>query len=172
MKKLFFILLCIFCTQNIIAQKQITLEDIWSKGTFRAKSINEIRSMKNGEDYCVLTPSGIEKYQYKTGKKTDTIMNFTSLDFGQKSKKNMVVDYNFSQDEKKILIAVNPEYIYRYSFYADYYIYEIETKAFYPLNVDGKQRLADFSPDGKKVSWIRDNNLFITDISTSERKVT
>lgn len=171
MKKLFFILLCIFCTQNIIAQKQITLEDIWSKGTFRAKSINEIRSMKNGEDYCVLTPSGIEKYQYKTGKKTDTIMNFTSLDFGQKSKKNMVVDYNFSQDEKKILIAVNPEYIYRYSFYADYYIYEVETKAFYPLSVDGKQRLADFSPDGKKVSWIRDNNLFITDISTSERKV-
>ena len=44
-------------------------------------------------------------------------MNFTSLDFGQKSKKNMVVDYNFSQDEKKILIAVNPEYIYRHRVY-------------------------------------------------------
>ncbi len=169
MKKLIVILVCIFCTVNTFAQKKITLEDIWSKGTFKAKSINEIRSMKNGEDYCVLTPKGIDKYEYKSGKKIDTIVDFAHLDFGNKGKKNTVVDYNFSKDEKKILLAVNPEYIYRYSFVASYFVYEVETKAFYPLNNDGKQRLADFSPDGTKVSWIRGNNLFITDITDTNR---
>lgn len=165
MKKLTTILFCILCTVTAFAQNKITLEDIWSKGTFKAKTINEIRSMKNGEDYCVLTSKGIDKYEYKTGKKIDTILNFSNLNFGNKGKKNIVVDYNFSKDEKKILLAVNPEYIYRYSFNASYYVYEVDTKAFYPLNRDGKQRLADFSPDGKKVSWIRDNNLYITDIT-------
>lgn len=126
--------------------------------------------MTNGDNYCVLTPKGIELYEYKTGKKLDTIVDFTLLDFGN-SKKNVVVDYIFSKDEKKILLAVNPEYVYRYSYYADYYIFEIETKNFYPLSTQGKQRLADFSPDGKHISWIRDNNLFITDLSTPERQV-
>lgn len=172
MKKFFLILLCILCTQNIFAQKQITLEDIWSKGTFRAKNINEIRSMKDGEHYCILRSKGIDKYEYKTGKKKDTIMDFTSLNFGNEGR-NTVVDYQFSQDEKKILIAVNPEYLYRHSFFADYYIYEIDTKNFYPIgDNEGKQRLADFSPDGNKVSWIRNNNLYITDISSPERKTT
>jgi dipeptidyl-peptidase-4 len=165
MKKLTTILFCILCTVTAFAQNKITLEDIWSKGTFKAKSINEIRSMKNGDNYCVLTSKGIDKYEYKTGKKIDTILNFSNLDFGNKGKKNVVVDYNFSKDEKKILLAVNPEYIYRYSFNASYYVYEVDTKAFYSLNRDGKERLADFSPDGKKVSWIRDNNLYITDIT-------
>ncbi|MFA6199760.1 MAG: alpha/beta fold hydrolase [Bacteroidales bacterium] len=169
MKKFIVILLCIFCTVNAFAQNKITLDDIWVKGTFKAKSINEIRSMKNGEDYCVLTPKGIDKYEYKSGKKIETILDFKLLDFGNKGKKNTVVDYNFSKDEKKILLAVNPEYIYRYSFVASYFVYEVETKAFYPLNNDGKQRLADFSPDGTKVSWIRGNNLFITDITDTNR---
>lgn len=168
MKKIILIFLCIFCTMNGFAQNKITLENIWSKGTFKQKSINEIRSMKNGEDYCVLTPKGIDKYQYKTGKKVETIVDFSQLDFGN-LEKHAVIDYNFSKDEKKILLAVNPEFIYRYSFYADYYIFEVETKTFFPLNTDGKERLADFSPDGEKVSWIRDNNLFITDISDSTR---
>ncbi|MCK9163132.1 MAG: DPP IV N-terminal domain-containing protein [Bacteroidales bacterium] len=170
MKKLILISLCLFSTLTGFTQKNITLEDIWAKGTFRQKSINEIRSMKNGEDYCILTSTGIDRYQYKTGQKIDSIVLFSNLDFGN-TNKNKISAYNFSKDEKKILLAADPEFIYRHSFVANYYIYEIETKTLYPLSTSGKQRLADFSPDGNKVSWIRDNNLFITDISTPNREV-
>ena len=151
-------------------QKNITLENIWTKGTFREKSIKEIRSMENGDDYCILTPNSIERYEYKTGEKKDTIIEFSKLNFGNENK-NKVFAYNFSKDEKKILLAADPEFIYRHSFVANYYIYEIGTKALYPLSTTGKQRLADFSPDGNKISWIRDNNLFITDISTPNKDV-
>ena len=49
--------------------KKITLEDIWSRATFRPSGISSIRSMQDGEHYCVLTRTGIEKYSYKTGEK-------------------------------------------------------------------------------------------------------
>ncbi|MBP1629259.1 MAG: Dipeptidyl-peptidase [Bacteroidetes bacterium] len=172
MKKFIISILCIICTLNTIAQKSITLEDIWAKGTFRAKGINEIRSMNNGENYCVLTPNGIDKYEYKTGTKVGQIVDFTKLIFDN-GEKNMVSDYNFSSDEKQVLLAVNPELIYRSSFLADYYIYEIETAKFYPLSKNGKQRLAEFSPNGKKISFVRDNNIFIYDIaSNTESQIT
>ena len=104
MKKFIVILLCIFCTVNAFAQNKITLDDIWVKGTFKAKSINEIRSMKNGEDYCVLTSKGIDKYEYKSGKKIETIIDFKLLDFRNKGKKNTVVDYNFSKMKRKYFL--------------------------------------------------------------------
>jgi len=172
MKKLLFVaLLLTLFNVTSFSQNKITLEDIWVKGTFRAKSINEIRSMEDGEHYCILTSKGIDKYQYKDGQKVERIIDFALLNFGTTGQNHSVFDYNFSKDEKKIIIAVNPEFIYRYSFVADYYIYELETKSFYPLDNGNKQRLADFSPDGNKVSWIRDNNLYITDISSSNKEV-
>ncbi|HHT02956.1 MAG TPA: S9 family peptidase [Bacteroidales bacterium] len=170
MKNLIVICLCLFSTLTGFTQKNITLENIWAKGTFREKSIKEIRSMKNGDEYCILTPEGIDRYQYETGKKKDVIVQFSDLNFGNENK-NKIFAYNFSKDEKKILLAADPEFIYRHSFVANYYIYEIETKVLYPLSRDGKQRLADFSPDGNKISWIRDNNLFITDISSPNKEV-
>lgn len=171
MKRLILISVCLACAFTGFTQKSISLEDIWAKGTFRLKSINEIRSMNNGDDYCILTLEGIDRYEYKTGKRVETIIRFSDLDFGNNSK-NRVFDYNFSNDEKKILLATNPEFIYRHSFLANYYIYELETKTLYPLNKDGKQRLADFSPDANSVSWIRDNNIFITDISSINKDIT
>ncbi|MBP6429030.1 MAG: S9 family peptidase [Bacteroidales bacterium] len=170
MKNLIVIFLCLISTLTGFTQKNITLEDIWVKGTFRQKSIKEIRSMKNGDQYCILTPSGIERYDYKTGEKTDTIVDFSTLKFDNQNK-NKIFAYTFSKDEKKILLAADPEFIYRHSFVANYYIYEIETKILYQLSTTGKQRLADFSPDGNKISWIRDNNLFITDISSPNKDV-
>ena len=127
MKRLILISVCLACAFTGFTQKSISLEDIWAKGTFRLKSINEIRSMNNGDDYCILTLEGIDRYEYKTGKRVETIIRFSDLDFGNNSK-NRVFDYNFSNDEKKILLATDPEFIYRHSFLANYYIYELETK--------------------------------------------
>lgn len=168
MKRYIFSILCIACTFSAIAQKQITLEDIWSKPTFRAKGINEIRSMNDGENYCVLTKNSIDKYNYTSKEKIGEILDFSKLDFLNNEGKNRVTDYVFSSNEKKILLSVNPEFIYRHSYSADYYIYDLETKEFFLVSKEGKQRLAEFSPDGEKVAFVRDNNLFIVDLSSKE----
>lgn len=170
MKKILTLTLCVLLGYTSFAQKQITLEDIWAKPTFRAKGINEIRSMNNGENYCVLTKESIEKYNYTSKDKIGDILEFSQLNFGNDNEKNIVADYNFSQDEKKILLSLNPEYIYRHSYLADYYIYNIETKELFPLSKNGKQRLAEFSPNGEMVAFVRDNNIFVVDLKTKVEK--
>lgn len=146
---------------SVFAQ-EITLEDIWAKGTFRSKSIDEIRSMKNGENYCILKRECIEKYAYSTGKKTEEIVSFSDLKF--KTENEYVFDYQFNQDESKLLLATNPQFIYRRSYLANYYIYDVKTKQLTSVNKD-KVRLAEFAPDGSKVAYVKDNNLFMLSLS-------
>ena len=161
MKKTSILMAALLLCCSVFAQ-EITLEDIWAKGTFRSKSIDEIRSMKNGENYCILKREGIEKYAYSTGKKIEQIVSFSDLKF--KTENEYVFDYRFNQDESKLLLATNPEFIYRRSYLANYYIYDIKTKQLASVNED-KVRLAEFAPDGSKVAYVKANNLFMLSIS-------
>lgn len=161
MKKTSILMAALLLCCSVFAQ-EITLEDIWAKGTFRSKSIDEIRSMKNGENYCILKREGIEKYAYSTGKKIDQIVSFSDLKF--KTENEYVFDYRFNQDESKLLLATNPEFIYRRSYLANYYIYDIKTKQLASVNKD-KVRLAEFAPDGSKVAYVKANNLFMLSLS-------
>jgi dipeptidyl-peptidase-4 len=147
------------------AQKNITLEDIWTKGTFRANYLYEVRSMSNGQSYCVLTAEAIDKYDYQSGKKVGSIVEFAALGFDAKSQR--ITDYSFCSDETKLLLAVNPQYIYRHSYLADYYIYDLKTKAVKKLYQD-PVRLAEFSPLGDKVAFVKDNNIYIADLATEK----
>ena len=62
MKRLLAVAMTMAVLGGVVAQtKTITLEDIWSKGTFRPNGISSVRSMHDGEHYCVLNRSGIEK---------------------------------------------------------------------------------------------------------------
>ena len=161
MKKTSILMAVLLLCCSVFAQ-EITLEDIWAKGTFRSKSIDEIRSMKNGENYCILKREGIEKYAYSTGKKIEQIVSFSDLKF--KTENEYVFDYRFNQDESKLLLATNPEFIYRRSYLANYYIYDIKTKQLASVNKD-KVRLAEFAPDGSKVAYVKANNLFMLSLS-------
>lgn len=161
MKKTSILMAALLLCCSVFAQ-EITLEDIWAKGTFRSKSIDEIRSMKNGENYCILKREGIEKYAYSTGKKIEQIVSFSDLKF--KTENEYVFDYRFNQDESKLLLATNPEFIYRRSYLANYYIYDIKTKQLASVNND-KVRLAEFAPDGSKVAYVKANNLFMLSLS-------
>lgn len=170
MKKILVLALCFMTLGFAQAQKQITLEDIWSQNTFNYKTIDDIRSMKNGQQYCVLTRKSIDKYSYKTGKKEGEIINFSQLNFPNAGKKNYVYDYSFSEDEQQVLLVVNPEFIYRRSFVADYYIYDLGSKTLYPLTDGRKVRLAAFSPDGKKVAWTYQNNIYVSFLDQKDSK--
>lgn len=161
----------IFGCTYIIAQKNITLEDIWLNGTFSAKGISEIRSMNDGEHYCILKQTGIEKYAYKTGKKVEDVCLFNSSNNGNDGKPMPRIEsYTFDSNEKQILLSSDFEPIYRHSGISNYYIYNIENKTFELISHNGKQRLTTFSPDGTMVAFVRNNNIYIMDLATKEEK--
>lgn len=154
------------------ASKTFTLEDLMKKRIFSAASVDGLKSMNDGLHYTILSEDyqKLEKYSYKTGEKTATLLDLA--DFGDTGIQ-MIIDYEFSADEKRILIQSDYEPLYRRSFKADYYIFDTDLKKFTPLSANGKQQLATFSPDGNLVAFVRDNNLFIADPARgTETKIT
>ncbi len=155
---------------NIFAQqpqKEITLEDIYVNSKFSEKTVKGIRSMNDGEHFTTLEESRkIVKYSYKTGELVDILFNTIEANF-------KIEAYEFSSDESKILLAVNAEYIYRRSYTADYYIYNILNQKLQRLSENGRQKYAHFSPNAFKVGFVRDNNIFIKDLElNTEKKIT
>ncbi len=149
--------------------KNITLEDIWTKGTFRAKGIGAIRSMADGEHYCTMSRTGIAKYKYATGEKLEDVCLFNTPEMNKKAASLPPMEsYEFSADEQKILLSCGFEPLYRHSGVSDYYIYDVQDKTFTKISMGGKQRLTTLSPDGTKVAFVRDNNLYWMDLSTLE----
>lgn len=152
------------------AQTQnITLEDIWTKRTFSPRGIGSTRSMADGEHYMSMTRTGIGKYSFATGEKVADICLFSTPDSRLKAKPLPPFQgYQMSADEQKILLSAEFEPIYRHSGVSTYYLYDMRTQQFTLLTAGGKQRLTTFSPDGSKVAFVRDNNLYWMDLASLE----
>lgn len=162
---LFLLLVFNSSTQAQNGSKTFTLNDLMKKGIFRSSGINEIRSMKDGLSYTTLSDdyTYITLYSYSTG---DSIKKIVDVKNANIEGLQRIVDYEFSDDETSILIQSDYVPIYRRSFKADFFIYNVKDRTYKLLSKNGKQQLATFSPDGQKIAFVRDNNLFITDIQT------
>lgn len=180
MKKLFLsISILVLAGLPATAQKSISLEDVWKKGIFRAEFSPGFYSMKDGEHYIdyaekgMVTEPAYVVCEYKTGNQTSVLFKMSELIPEGQTKAVEMENYQLSPDETKMVVMTESERIYRYSYKATHYIYDLKTKKMFPLSTNGKQRLAQFSPDGKKVAFVRDNNIFVVDLETrKESQVT
>lgn len=154
-------------TISVYSQKNLTLEEIWS-GAFRTKGMDELHSLKKTNQYTVLNfdrntrTMQIDLYDFATLSKVKTLID--SKDFSELN--NGIDSYSFDSSEKKILIANNSESIYRHSFTANYYIFDLETKKLKEV-VDFKIQEPTFSPDGNKIVYAFENNLYIKDLNNN-----
>jgi len=140
--------------------KNITLEDVITKRTFAAKSISSITTSKNGEFYTTLDKGSIIRYRYQTGTVVDTLVHAKDLE----AYDLRINNYEFSPDETKILFYVNAQSIYRRSYVADNYVWDISGKNLLKVSPEGMEQLATFSPDGQKVAFVKNNNLYVSDL--------
>lgn len=158
---------------NGLAQsdKKITLEDIFVKGTFKASSVNELRTMNDGENYTMLENNAkIVKYSYKSGKEVAVVFDITKV---REAPIKSFASYQFSNDETKILLTTDTKQIYRRSFTASYYVWNMVTEELSPLSDKGAQQAPVFSNDGEKIAFVRNNNIFIKNLKFgSESQIT
>ncbi|MGC6432258.1 MAG: S9 family peptidase [Jejuia sp.] len=164
----FSLCICLFITISIVAQnKQITLKDIWSGG-FRVERMDVLHSMKNGQQYSVLNfdranrTTSIDIYDYKTLKKVKTLVSSADI-----LELNYFTDYRFSKDEQKVLLATEEASIYRRSSLGYYFVYDRITQSVTKVS-DEKIQEPTFSPDGSKVAYGFENNLFVKDLLSGE----
>lgn len=151
----------IFCSISIVVSmsffsQQITLDKIYS-GYYRGKGISGISSLKNGENYAVIEPGGIARYSYKTTRKDGNIVegNFQS--------------YIFNEDESKILLLKDSQPIYRHSFLGKYEVRDLKSGHTILINDGNYVQEPTFSPDGSKVAFIVDNNLYYQDLVSGKK---
>lgn len=151
---------------------ELTNELIWYSSEFSTEYVSGVRSMNDGLHYTSLeyteeNGSEIVKYAYATGEKVATLATSKTI-FNEVETR--FDDYEFSPDESKILIKTEEESIYRRSTKAHYFVYLIAKNRAFPLadRNKGKQRLATFSPAGDMIAFVRDNNIFMTDINYRE----
>ena len=121
-------LLVLFATFSVLGQQKITIESIYS-GAFRAKGMDDLQALKNTNQYTVLNfdrasrSSQIDLYDFATLKKVATL-----IDSKDHKALEGIDSYTFSSDEKTILIANNSDQIFRHSFVASFFLYDIASK--------------------------------------------
>lgn len=143
--------------------QKITLEDIWVTYKFYSGGIDDIVSMKDGDNYSMLVQGdSILRYSYRTGKKNGDIFSLSQVPESE-SKPKDINNYSFNNTEDKIMFSSDHEAVYRHSYKAFYYIWDLKLKKLYPLS-ENRQQLALMSPDGKKAAYVIDNNIYIKDI--------
>ena len=171
MKKLSIFVILFFCLLTAGAQK-VTLENV-ARRTYRAEGIWGVKPMLDGEHYTQMSADGtkIVKYSFRTGKEVGTVFDVaTARDCSIRS----FDGYIMSPDEKLILIQTDTKPIYRRSFTATYYIYNVRNNKMEPLSDNGPQQVPLFSPDGNQIAFVRDNNIYLVKLlfGNSESQVT
>ena len=152
--------------------QQLSLSDVLS-GKYSPQSVSGVRPMADGESYSCLSPDGsrIERRSFRTGEVMETLFNASEA---RGAAVQRVGGYTLSPDEKNILIETNRQQIYRRSYTATHYIYNIKNKTLTPLSQGGPQECPKFSPDGNQIAFVRDNNLFLVKLlfNNAESQIT
>ena len=145
-------------TTGINAQPTMTLKDI-VEGEYAQQVAPIMHSLNDGIHYISANPEKtmIIKYAYKSGLPTDTLFNVSTA---RECTFDFFDGYSLSDNEQQLLIYTDSESIYRHSFKAKYYTFEIRRNLVKPLT-EGLVQSALFSPNGRMVAFVRANNIFL-----------
>lgn len=141
--------------------KSVSLKEI-TDGIFRQKTaVGEMRSLPDGEHYTAMNDARnmIVKYSYRTGKAVDTLFNATTARECEFTKFD---GYTISSTGHHILVWRETEPIYRRSYKAAVYDYDVRRNYVKPIT-DSKEKvmIPTFSPDGRMCAFVKDNNIWI-----------
>lgn len=156
-------LVALCCSSNTMAEN-LTADDFCDVKLYAVPGVKAMTPLADGASYAAISDDGnaIEVFSYKTGEKTSTLFDVNTVKGDVKIKK--FDGYQMSANEKKILLWTSSKQIYRYSFWGEYYVYDIARGTMKRVSDKGAQRGAVISHDGRFVAFQRDNNIFISNL--------
>lgn len=164
MKYLVFLPVVFFSLFVNAQNKEVTLEDIWKKGTFRSDYVRGFHSMQDGEHYTEIEKGTLLKKSFATGKKVSEFNFYKDLSYN--NKKLNISSFKFNDAENKMLIFTESEKIYRHSSLYKVYVYDLNSKEL-SLVSDEKVLHATFSPDSEKVAFVKGNDLYYLNLKNN-----
>jgi dipeptidyl-peptidase-4 len=163
MKKIYISFICLAFVSYVQAQtgnKSLLLQDIVEK-KYAPAHVEEICSMPDGEYYTVLSPDkkAVLKYAYKTGQLIETLFH---VDKVKEIRLDHIDGYLISSTGHRILVWNEKESIYRRSWQANIYDYDVRRNYLKPFSdAGGKLMVPVFSPDGRMCAFVRNNDIWL-----------
>ena len=157
---------------HVLAGHKLDLKEI-TGGDFREETMSAVTPLSDGESYAQISRDGkqIVKYSFRTGKQTEVLFDASTA---RGPKVESIDGYIMSPTGRRILIQTDTKSIYRHSFTATYYIYEVVNNKLVPLSDGGPQQTPVWSPDGEQVAFVREGNIFLVKLlyNNAESQVT
>ena len=172
MRKLTALLAAAFLLAAFAHAGGLSVSDVAS-GKYSAKGAPRVRPVEGSDLYTVLSADGkrIEQWSMKANKRTAVLFDVGDT---QGERVEAAEGYEVSPDGSRILIQTATEKIYRRSFKARYYIYNVRDKRLEKLSDGGPQQAPVWSPDGNQVAFVRDNDIYLVKLlyDNAESRVT
>jgi dipeptidyl-peptidase-4 len=155
----------------------LTLDRIYSSREFAAERFGPARWLEDGSGYTTLETSqnsrsgqDIVRYDPQTGKREILVSAQRLIPAGD-STALVIEDYNWSEDGKQLLIFTNSEKVWRQNTRGDFWVVDLITWKLKKLGGEAKSStlmFAKFSPDGRRVAYVRENNLYVEDLASGK----
>jgi dipeptidyl-peptidase-4 len=184
MHKLFFCIIASCISLTVFGQgsnTQLTLEDIYQNGSYGQQGFGPVRWMKDNEGYSTLEPNAdtggtdIVRYEVASGERSVLVDARQLVPEGETSSLS-IRDYEWSEDNEKLLIFTNTRKVWRYHTRGDYWVLDLATGALQQLGKSVPRTtmmFAKFSPDASRVAYVSELNIFVEDLATTKiRQIT
>ena len=181
-------------TSNAQASEELTktLDRIFNAKDFEAKRFGPARWIDGGSAYTTVEPSAanadakdgakdkdvpkdIVRYDTASGKR-EVLVSSTILMPSGESKPLAIDDYAWSKDGKRLLVFTNTRKVWRRNTRGDYWVLDQESGQLRKLGSPAPAStlmFAKFSPDGSRVGYVRENNIYVEDLTTGDiRQIT
>lgn len=160
--------MAIAVTSYAQVRKTFDLDDIFRKGTFRTRSLPGFAYMNDGKSYIINKGTSLEINSVVDGKNLGTYISEAELQTLLGNPTSGIEEYLFSSDESKVMIYTRSEGIYRHSSKGKTYVFDKRSGKGMSI-FDGKLiSNPAFSPDGQKLAFTFENNLYYTDLTTNK----
>src|SRR5919108_5628246 len=155
----------------------LSVQRVYGTSEFKAQSFGPVRWLGDGSAYTTLEDTGpgsgqnLVRYDTEHGGRRVLVAARQLVPQGD-SVPLTVEDYAWSPDNRRLLIFTNTKPVWRLNTRGDYWVLEPATGKLGKLGGAGAKpstlMFAKFSPDGNRVGYVRENNLYIEDLGTGQ----
>ena len=172
--------LLLTCVLSVLSAQQpdsslLTVERIYASPEFTPERFGPARWLEDGRAYTTLERAtagrGRDMVRYDTegGARTVLVSAQSLTPPGDTAALN-IEDYDWSPDGSRLLVFTNSQPVWRQNNRGDYWVLERATGKLSKLGGSEAKPstllFAKFSPDGRRVGYVRENDLYVEDLAT------
>ena len=154
----------------------LTLEDIYRNGTYPTRSYRSVRWMDGSAYYTTLETNPesncaeMVRYHAETGDRA-VLVGAGQLRTEEGNKPLNISDYQWSNDNRKLLLFTNTRRVWRYNTRGDYWVLDLESGKLQQVGArfpSASLMFAKFSPGGGRVAFVSGHNIYVEELGNKQ----